>query len=175
MTDPGGPDHGPVPDSGLSGFADLVDGLSYAGGRNAKLKLMADWLRATPDPDRGWGLAALTGGLDLPGVKPALIRALIEDRVDPLLFRLSYDYVGDLAETVSLLWQGRADGAPPGLAETVERLRSLGRAEAPAALSALLDQLDAPARYALLKLPRETCVSAPARASPGSPSPRPSG
>jgi hypothetical protein len=65
---------------GLSGFADLLDGLSYAGGRNAKLKLMADWLRSTPDPDRGWGLAALTGGLDLPGVKPALIRALIEDR-----------------------------------------------------------------------------------------------
>ena len=90
----------------LSGFAALLDGLSYAGGRNAKLKLMADWLRETPDPDRGWGLAALTGGLDLPSVKPALIRALIEERVDPLLFRLSYDYVGDLAETVSLLWPG---------------------------------------------------------------------
>ena len=94
--------------AGLSGFAELLDGLSFAGGRNAKLKLMADWLRATPDPDRGWGLAALTGGLDLPGVKPALIRALIEDRVDPVLFRLSYDYVGDLAETVSLLWEGCA-------------------------------------------------------------------
>ena len=68
-----------------AGFAALLDGLSYAGGRNAKLKLMADWLRETPDPDRGWGLAALTGGLDLPSVKPALIRALIEERVDPLL------------------------------------------------------------------------------------------
>lgn len=135
----------------LSGFAALLDGLSYAGGRNAKLKLMADWLRETPDPDRGWGLAALTGGLDLPSVKPALIRALIEERVDPLLFRLSYDYVGDLAETVSLLWPGDGGGAP-GLAEVVERLRTLSRSEAPAVLAGLLDRLDASGRFALLKL-----------------------
>jgi DNA ligase-1 len=142
----------PLAGVGLSGFAELLDSLSFAGGRNAKLKLMADWLRATPDPDRGWGLAALTGGLDLPGVKPALIRALIEARVDPVLFRLSYDYVGDLAETVSLLWEGRAHGPAPGLAEVVERLRVLGRAEAPAVLAGLLDRMDAPARHALLKL-----------------------
>ncbi len=142
--------------TGLSGFADLVDGLSYAGGRNAKLKLIADWLTATPDPDRGWGLAALTGGLDLPGVKPALIRALIEERIDPLLFRLSYDYVGDLAETVSLLWEpsrpGADPGPAPGLATVVDELRHLSRSAAPAVLADLLDRLDAPSRYALLKL-----------------------
>lgn len=136
----------------LSGFADLLDGLSYAGGRNAKLKLMADWLRDTPDPDRGWGLAALTSGLNLPGVKPALIRALVEQRFDPTLFRLSYDYVGDLAETVSLLWEGRPEAQSPGLAEVVERLRTLSRSEAPAVLADLLDRLDASGRYALLKL-----------------------
>ena len=77
--------------SGLSGFADLLDGLAFAPARNAKLKLIADWLRNTPDPDRGWGLAALTGELKLPAVKPALIRALVEERMDPELFRLSYD------------------------------------------------------------------------------------
>ncbi|WP_199554103.1 cisplatin damage response ATP-dependent DNA ligase [Sandaracinobacteroides hominis] len=136
----------------MSGFAELLDSLSFTAGRNARLKLMADWLRDTPDPDRGWGLAALTGGLSLPGVKPALIRGLIEERVDPMLFRLSYDYVGDLAETVSLLWEGKPEADPPGLAEVVERLRSLSRSEAPAALSALLDRLDATGRYALLKL-----------------------
>jgi DNA ligase 1 len=140
----------------LSGFAELLDRLSFASGRNAKLKLMADWLKSTPDPDRGWGLAALTGGLDLPAVKPALIRGLIEQRVDPILFRLSYDYVGDLAETVSLLWEGVADRKPaedpPGLAMVVEQLRKLGRAEAPAVLGQLLDRLDPPGRHALLKL-----------------------
>ena len=85
-------------------FAGLLDALIYTRSRNAKLKLVADYLAATPDPDRGWAMAALTGDLDLPGVKPALIRALIEQRVDPVLFRMSRDYVGDTAETVALLW-----------------------------------------------------------------------
>jgi DNA ligase-1 len=76
----------PTPGPGMSGFPALLDALSFAGGRNARLKLMADWLCTTPDPDRGWGLAALTGGLDLPAVKPALIRALVEARMDPVLF-----------------------------------------------------------------------------------------
>ena len=88
----------------MHAFAALLDSLIYTRSRNAKLKLIADYLLATPDPDRGWALAALTGDLDLPGVKPAVIRALIESRVDPVLFRMSRDYVGDTAETVSLLW-----------------------------------------------------------------------
>ena len=85
-------------------FSQLLDALVYTRSRNAKLKLIGDYLRRTPDPDRGYALAALTGELDLPGVKPAVIRALVEERVDPVLFRMSRDYVGDMAETVSLLW-----------------------------------------------------------------------
>ena len=88
----------------MHAFAALLDSLIYTRGRNAKLKLIVDYLLATPDPDRGWAMAALTGDLDLPGVKPAQIRALIEARVDPVLFRMSREYVGDTAETVALLW-----------------------------------------------------------------------
>ena len=61
-------------------FSKLLDGLVYTRSRNAKLKLIADYLRATPDPDRGWAMAALTEELDLPGVKPTVIRAMIETR-----------------------------------------------------------------------------------------------
>src|SRR3546814_17487029 len=50
-------------------FAALIDALIYTRSRNGKLKLIADYLRTTPDPDRGWALAALTGGLDFPAVK----------------------------------------------------------------------------------------------------------
>ena len=32
---------------------------------------------------------------------------VVASRVDPVLFALSYDYVGDLAETISLVWPHR--------------------------------------------------------------------
>ena len=139
----------------MHAFAALLDALIYTRGRNAKLKLIADYLRATPDPDRGWAMAALTGDLDLPAVKPALIRALIEERVDPVLFRKSRDYVGDTAETVSLLWPAPlvpADPEPLSVARAVDRLMHLSRSDAPAALAGMLDRLDAEERFALLKM-----------------------
>jgi len=139
-------------------FSQLLDALVYTRSRTAKLKLIGDYLKRTPDPDRGYALAALTGELNLPAVKPAAIRAVVEERVDPVLLSMSRDYVGDMAETVSLLWP-----APPDqpadlddgtlrLSNVVERLASLGRAEAPGALAAMLDHLDSSGRYALLKL-----------------------
>src|SRR3546814_19505576 len=94
----------------MHAFAALLDSLVYTRSRNAKLRLIGDYLRSTPDPDRGWAMAALTGDLDIKAIKPALIRALIEDRVDPVLFRLSRDYVGATAETVALLCPGAAEG-----------------------------------------------------------------
>lgn len=88
----------------MNRFADLLDRLAYEPGRNAKLRLIADYLRHTPDPERGWALAALTGALDFKHAKAGMIRTLIAERTDPTLFALSYDYVGDLSETVALMW-----------------------------------------------------------------------
>ena len=139
----------------MHAFAALLDSLIYTRSRNAKLKLIGDYLKVTPDPDRGWALAALTDELDLPAVKSAAIRALIEERVDPVLFRMSRDYVGDTAETVALLWPESnlpADPEPLRITAVVERLASLSRSDAPAALAAMLDRSDAEERYALLKM-----------------------
>jgi DNA ligase-1 len=139
-------------------FSQLLDSLVYTRSRNGKLKLIGDYLRRTPDPDRGYALAALTGELDLPGVKPAAIRAFVEERIDATLFHMSWDYVGDMAETVSLLWPKpigeptEIDDGSLRIGAVVERLRGLGRVEAPGALIAMLDHLDASGRYALLKL-----------------------
>ncbi|WP_337847753.1 cisplatin damage response ATP-dependent DNA ligase [Sphingomonas sp.] len=140
----------------MRAFADLLDRLIYTRSRNAKLRLIGAWLRETPDPDRGWGLAALTGTLDLPAVKPAVIRALVSERVDPVLFQLSRDFVGDTAETVALIWPEPAvpppEAEPLTLGAVIDRLASLSRSDAPAALGAMLDRLAADERYALLKL-----------------------
>ena len=94
----------------MNRFAELLDRLAYEPGRLNKLRLMTDYFRSVPDPERGYALAALTGTLSFPNAKPALIRTLIAERTDPVLFGMSYDYVGDLSETVALLWPGRADG-----------------------------------------------------------------
>ena len=88
----------------MNRFARLLDTLILSPARTAKLRLLVDHFRTVPDPDRGWALAALTGALDFRHAKPAAIRTLAESRVDPTLLALSSDYVGDLAETVALIW-----------------------------------------------------------------------
>jgi DNA ligase 1 len=139
----------------MNRFAALLDRLAYESGRNAKLRLLEDYFRTTPDPERGYALAAITGALSFRHAKPGLIRELIAERTDPVLFAMSYDYVGDLSETVALMWPAPAhqDGAAvPSLSEVVTTLATLGKAELPAKLAAWLDALDETGRWALLKL-----------------------
>jgi DNA ligase-1 len=88
----------------MNRFAELLDRLAYEPGRNNKLRLISAYFRKVGDPDRGYALAALTGALSFKHAKPGLIRDLIAERTDPVLFALSYDYVGDLSETVALMW-----------------------------------------------------------------------
>ena len=136
-------------------FAELLDRLVLTPSRNGKLKLMGDYFRSTPDPDRGLALAALTGDLSIPSIKPAMLRALVTERMDEVLFGYSYDYVGDLAETVSLVWPEAEHPEAeddPRLADVVARLQMTSRADGPAVISGLLDRLDIPSRFALIKL-----------------------
>ena len=137
----------------MRAFAELLDRLALTASRNAKLVLVRDYLRTTPDPDRGWALAALTGDLAFDAAKPTFIRKAIESRMDPVLFGWSYDYVGDLAETVALVWPARpVANRPPGLAEVVDGLSGATRAQVQDRLEAWLDALDPDGRWALLKL-----------------------
>lgn len=141
----------------MNRFAELLDRLAYEPGRNNKLRLLIGYFREVGDPDRGYALAALTGALSFKHAKPALIRDLIASRTDEVLFGLSYDYVGDLSETVALMWPKAAIAAhnnppPPTLTEVVTTLRTLGKIELPKQLERWLDELDETGRWALLKL-----------------------
>jgi DNA ligase 1 len=139
-------------------FAELLDRLAYEPARNAKLRLMTEYVRTTADPERGWALAALTGALSFAHAKPGLIRNLIAERTDPVLFGLSYDYVGDLSETVALLWPPSSSSSPAcgggeiTLTAVVETLTTLGKAQLPRQLARWLDALDETGRWALIKL-----------------------
>ncbi|MEM9500312.1 MAG: cisplatin damage response ATP-dependent DNA ligase [Pseudomonadota bacterium] len=137
----------------MKDFATLLDTLVYTTSRNRKLMLLAEYLRETPDPDRGWAMAALTGELDFPAVKSSTIRNLMNERVDPVLWSLSRDFVGDTAETASLLWpDGEVEADAPSVTQVVDLLGSLNRNTAPEELPKLLDRLDANGRFALIKL-----------------------
>ena len=137
----------------MQAFAELLDSLSFQPARNAKLRLIETYLKAAPDPDRGWALAALTGGLDFSAAKPALLRDFGQEKIGEELFALSYDYVGDLAETLALIWEtDPAAGPPPTLGEVVEALQRATRTQTPAILKRWLDALDSTGRWALLKL-----------------------
>ena len=137
----------------MEDFAALIDALVYTRSRNEKLRLIAEYLQTTPDPDRGWALAALSDGLDFPAVKSSTVRNLLKDRIDPVLWTLSRDFVGDTAETASLLWPApEAPPSPPSVSETVGLLSGMNRKTVVTELPKLLDRLDSSGRYALLKL-----------------------
>lgn len=137
----------------MNRFAQFLDALSYEPRRNGKLALMAAYFAEVPDPERGYALAALTGGLDFRHAKPALIRELVTQRVDATLFALSYDYVGDLAETTALIWPAKPGAnRVPGLSDVVETLRGAAKSETPRLIESWLDALDANGRWALIKL-----------------------
>ena len=137
----------------MRAFATLLDRLSFTASRNAKLTLVRDYLKAAPDPERGWALACLTGELTFDAAKPAMIRKAVEARVDPQLFRWSYDYVGDLAETVALIWPAKPGAnREPELNEVVDDLRAAHRSSTQTLIEGWLDALDADGRWALLKL-----------------------
>jgi DNA ligase-1 len=152
----------------MNSFARLLDRLGFETSRTSKLRLMTDFFRQTADPDRGYALAALTGALSFRHAKPGLVRALIAERVDPVLFALSYDFVGDLSETAALLWppapapanpanpsggpEAGANHPPLTLSEVVQTLGETGKSDLLAKLAGWLDALDETGRWALLKL-----------------------
>lgn len=139
----------------MNRFAALIDALVFMPSRNGKIRLMAEHFATAPDPERGWALAALTGALNFREAKPAAIRELAATRVDPQLLALSYDYVGDLAETVALIWPERperANSLPPSLNEVVEGLQAARRGQVIGLVEGWLDTLDSSGRFALLKL-----------------------
>ncbi len=135
-------------------FANLMDCLTTTPSRNGKLALLVEYFRSAPDPDRGYALAALTDGLFPRLPLRRAIDELMTGRIDPVLYQMSRDYVGDTAETVSLLWPNdkRVSRPSPSLAEVVAAFELVpGNAVAPV-LGDFLDRLDVRGRWALLKL-----------------------
>jgi len=134
-------------------FAQLLELLALTPSRNRKLAALTQYFRDTPDPDRGYALAVLTGALTFRNVKPALLTDIVLREVDPTLFAMSYDYVGDLGETIALIWPHHgAQGDLPSLTELIELFNTTSKSELPALIAALLTRAGINERWALVKL-----------------------
>ncbi len=134
-------------------FANVLDRLTTTPSRNGKLALLVEYFRSAPDPDRGYALGALTDGLFASLPLRRALGELMEQRIDPVLYEMSRDYVGDTAETVSLLWPEPAmRKPPPSLEEVVGAVTERGPNALAPVMAGFLDRLDVRGRWALLKL-----------------------
>ena len=136
----------------MKAFSNLLSDLILTSSRNRKLSLLAEYFSSTPDPDRGYALAALTGSLNFKNIKASFFKELIKEKKDEYLFDLSYDYVGDLAETVSLLWDQKKDGNMPSLSSLFERLTKSKNEELKSDVIDILDMSTSDQRWAFIKL-----------------------
>jgi DNA ligase 1 len=137
----------------LKRFATLLELLALTPSRNRKIEALAQYFAETPDPDRGYALAILTGALTFKNVKPAVLRDVVVREVDPHLFALSYDYVGDLGETIALIWPHHGGTEDlPGLAELIELFNTTSKTELPDLIASLLTRAAIHERWALVKL-----------------------
>lgn len=137
-------------------FSNLLDDLYFTNSSRAKESILAEYLRSAPDPDRGWALAAIGGTLSFDLFKRNLTRTLITERMDPELFALSYDYVGEMSETIALAWpvsdNPKRLNRLPSLSEIINEFNSHGKLGIRDYLIELLDAMTPPQRWALLKL-----------------------
>src|SRR5690606_23312386 len=138
----------------MKAFARLLETLVLTPSRNRKIEALADYFRTTPDPDRGYALAVLTGALSFDHVKPNQLKQVVLAEVDPHLFALSYDYVGDLGETIALIWPHKATESRelPRLGALVDLLNNTSKSDLPKLIAELLTHAETNERWALVKL-----------------------
>ena len=134
----------------MEAFSHLLEQLYYTAGTNAKAQLIADYIATAPDPDRGWAIAALAGTLRFDFFKRITVKKLITSRIDPELFAMSYDYVGEVSETVAHLWPEYTPIAPlPSLSSIVDDFASTSKQKVSVTLASYLSMMTPPQRWAL--------------------------
>ena len=136
----------------MKDFSELINKLLLTPSRNRKIQILSDYFCNTPDPERGFTLAILTNSLELRNIPISKIKEIIYENVDKDLFALSYDYVGDLAETISLIWPHHKKGVLPSISEIVSILKNIKKDQIKSTLENFLSIANDTERWALIKL-----------------------
>ncbi|WP_438870398.1 ATP-dependent DNA ligase [Pseudomonas sp. L1(2025)] len=142
----------------MKAFAELYANLDATTSSNAKLAALQAYFCQAPPEDAAWAVYFLSGGRPRQLVPTRLLRdmATAASGIEPWLFEESYQSVGDLAETISLLLPESSYTSEDGLAVWLEEkllpLRGLPPLELAERLPALWAQLDQPSLMVCIKL-----------------------
>ena len=142
----------------MKAFAELYANLDATTSSNAKLAALQAYFLQAPPEDAAWAVYFLSGGRPRQLVPTRLLRDMATDAsgIEPWLFEESYQSVGDLAETISLLLPESPYTSEDGLAVWLEQkllpLRGLPPLELAERLPALWAQLDQPSLMVCIKL-----------------------
>ena len=142
----------------MKAFAELYANLDATTSSNAKLAALQAYFRDAAPADAAWAVYFLSGGRPRQLVPTRLLRDMATEAsgIEPWLFEESYQSVGDLAETISLLLPEYPYTSEDGLAVWLEEkllpLRGLPPLELAERLPALWAQLDQPSLMVCIKL-----------------------
>lgn len=142
----------------MKAFAELYLRLDGTTSSNAKLLALREYFSQAPAQDAAWAVYFLAGGRPRQLVPTRLLRELAIELsgLPDWLFEESYQSVGDLAETISLLLPDSAHASDQGLAGWIEQhllpLRGQPQEEVRARLPVLWAQLDRQSLMLCLKL-----------------------
>ncbi|MDC0093904.1 cisplatin damage response ATP-dependent DNA ligase [Alphaproteobacteria bacterium] len=136
----------------MKDFSELINKLLLTPSRNRKIQILSDYFSNISDPERGYTLAILTNSLELRNIPISKIKEIIYENVDRDLFALSYDYVGDLAETISLIWPHHKIGVLPSISEIIAILKNIKKDQIKSTLENFLSIANDTERWALIKL-----------------------
>lgn len=142
----------------MKAFAELYANLDATTSSNAKLAALQAYFLQAPPADAAWAVYFLSGGRPRQLVPTRLLRDMATEAagIEPWLFEESYQSVGDLAETISLLLPESTYTSEDGLAVWLEEkllpLRGLPPLDLADRLPALWAQLDQPSLMVCIKL-----------------------
>lgn len=142
----------------MKAFATLYSRLDATTSSNAKLAAMRDYFREADPADAAWAVYFLAGGRPRQLVPTRVLRetAMQAAGLPEWLFEESYQAVGDMAETISLLMSEAEHSSEDGLAVWMQDrllpLRGLPPEELAERLPALWAQLDRLSLMVCIKL-----------------------
>ena len=139
----------------MNEFAKLLEDLIFSPSRKKKISLIVNYFKNTFDTEKGYALSILTSNFKFLKIRNIDLKKMVYSRIDRELFDLSYDYVGDTAETISLIWRKSKTIKKkklPSLTYFVKNTEKLNRNQLISYIIDILDSADVTERWAFIKI-----------------------